>query len=370
MKRLMIGAVAAACLAVSAQAEDLRVSPGVPSAHPAYSHGYAHLLKYLPEESNGALTATLIGPEVVSLGQMKEALQAGVTQVGLLLPLYFPADFPYLSIPSEVALVGTSPDAMGAAMTEFVVTCEPCQKELKAFGAVFLGSGSTDIYHLLTTKPVTSLEDLKGLRLRSGGAPWSRFAEAFGAVPVSMPVGETFEAMSQGAIDGTATSYGDLLSFRLVEVTKDINTINLGTYHATSYFTVNGQTWAGLKPEDRAALARAANRANADTTLRWAHELTAAATAAAEKAGIKFIDPPADMAEAVKAYAAKDAEAVAKLYAERDGIEEADAMVKRFLTLVDKWNGIVAETGPDAEAIAAKVQEEVWSKVDYSTYGL
>ena len=369
MNKLLLSLAFAGCVAVSAQAKDLRVSPGVPSVHPAYSHGYAHLLDYLPEESGGKLTATLIGPEVVSLGQMKDALQSEITQVGLLLPLYFPADFPYLSVPSDIALVGTTPHAMGAAMTEFIVTCEPCQKEMKAFGAVFLGSGSTDTYHLLTTRPVTSLEDLKGLRLRSGGSPWSRFAEAFGATPANMPVTETFEAMSSGAIDGTMTSYGDLLSFRLVEGTKNINTITLGTYHATSYFTVNGNAWEGLTPDERAALARAANRANADTTQRWAHELTAAAEKAAGEAGIEFTDPPAEMVDAVAAYAAEDSKTVARIYSER-GIAEASAMVDRFVGLVDKWNALVAETGTDADAIAARVQEEVWSKVDYSTYGL
>ena len=238
MKPLLMGAAIAALAALPVTAQNLRVSPGVPPAHPAYSHGYEPLLDYLPEDSDGALSATLLGPEVVSLGQMKDALQTELTQVGLLLPLYFPADFPNFLVPADVALVGERPHAMGAAMTEFIVTCAPCQEEMKEFGAVFLGSGSTDIYHLVTTEPVRSMADLEGLRLRSGGKPWSRFAESFGASPVNLPVGETFEAMSQGTIDGTMTSLADLLSFRLVEVADYITTITLGTYHGTSYFTV------------------------------------------------------------------------------------------------------------------------------------
>src|SRR5690606_23595091 len=127
----------------------------------------------------------------------------------------------------ELALSGVNPQTMGAAMTEYIVTCPDCQAELKRLGLVFLGAGASDVYEVMTTKPVRSAEDLKGLRLRSGGAPWTRFAEHFGAVPAQMPVNETFEGMSQGVIDGTMASIADLLSYRLVEVAKYVTYIPL-----------------------------------------------------------------------------------------------------------------------------------------------
>jgi TRAP-type C4-dicarboxylate transport system substrate-binding protein len=107
---------------------------------------------------------------------------------------------------------------------------------MSRFGIVFLGSGSSDPCVRLTKTPVTRAEDLKGLRLRSGGAPYSRLAEHFGAVPVSIAVLESFEAMSQGTIDGSMASIGDLLAFRLVELTKAVTAIPLGTYFSTSNF--------------------------------------------------------------------------------------------------------------------------------------
>lgn len=373
MKKTIIGGVVASCLALAgnlALAEELRVSPGVPPAHPSYSHAYVPFTKYLPEESGGELTATILGPEVVSLGQMKDALQSEVTQVGLLLPLYFPAEFPNMGVAAEVALVGRVPHAMAAALTEYMVTCKPCAEEMKNFGVVYLGSGSTAVYHLLTTKPVRSMDDLQGLRLRSGGAPWSRWAESVGAVPVNLPIGDTFEAISQGTIDGTMATLADLLSFRLVELVKHINMLDMGTYHATSNFTMTQSTWAGLTAEQRAAVARAANRANADNTQRWAYELTDMATAAANKADIEFIDPTPEMVSAFDGFAAQDAETVGQLSAERFGIANADDQVQRFLSLVEKWDAIIKETGADPVAIAKRVQEEVWDKVDYATYGL
>ena len=121
--------------------------------------------------------------------------------------------------------------AVAAALTEYTVKCQRCQKEMFDFGIVYLGSGSSDPYMLLTKEPVTTAADLKGVRLRSGGAPYSRWAENFGAVPVSISVLETFEAMSQGTIDGTMASINDLLAFRLVDLVKDVTVLKIGTYH-------------------------------------------------------------------------------------------------------------------------------------------
>jgi len=372
MKKLLRTSALAMMLAMTANmadARDLRVAPGAPPAHPANSHLYSKLVDYLKEESGGSLTATMIGPEVVSIGQMKDALQSNLAEVGNLLPLYFPADLPNMALVGEMALAGRNAQAMGAAMTEYMVNCAPCQAEMSKFGVVYVGSGSSDVYAILSKKPVRTAADLKGLKLRSGGAPFSRWAEKFGAVPASMSVFATFESMSGGVIDGTMASVADLLSFRIVELAKYVTVLDLGTYHATSNFTVNKGVWDSLNKADREAFARAANRANADFTDRWGREMPIAAVAAAKKAGIEFIEPDADLVAATEAFAAADQKTAAEIAKERFGMDDAADRVATFVGLVDKWTKIVNEEKNDAVAIAKRVQTEVWDKVDMASYG-
>ena len=247
----------------AAQARELRLAPAAPPAHPA-NYMYEHFAENLKEISGGAITGTIMGPEVVSLPQMKDALQTGLAEVGNTLPLYFPADMEVTGIAGDLALAGRNPHAMAMAMTEFGMTCEPCQAEFKKLGMVFLGAGSSNVYNLITTKPVRTAEDLKGLRLRTGGAPYSRWAENFGATPVNMGVGDQFEAISQGTIDGTMASKVDLLSYRLIDIAKYVTLIPIGTYHVTSNFTVGLSTWQGMSPEEREQVGMAAARANFD----------------------------------------------------------------------------------------------------------
>jgi TRAP-type transport system periplasmic protein len=357
--KLMISAAVALCTATGAMAQTLLGAGGASPAHPS-TYMYEKFGAYLQEESGGAMTLTMVGPEVVALPQVPDALQSELIQVGNLLPLFFAADFARTNVAADMALIGRLSHAMGLAMTEFVVNCAPCQDEFKKKGMVFLGAGASDPYVLITTKPVRTAADLQGLRLRSGGAPFSRWAEHFGATPVSMPVGEQFEAMNQGTIDGSMASIVDMLSFRLVDVAKFVTNVPLGTYHVTSNFTVGNSTWSGMSAEDRATLVRAANRANPTLTDRWGFQLPEAARNAVAGAGIEVITPDDALLAASNAFAESDA-------ATRVG---ADALAADFAALVEKWSAIVNELGNDPDVLAARAMEEIWSKVDLTTYGL
>ena len=57
--------------------------------------------------------------------------------------------------------------------------------------------------HMITNKPIRRPEDLKGLRIRTPGAPiWQESIRSIGATPVAMAFGEIYAAMQQKVIDG------------------------------------------------------------------------------------------------------------------------------------------------------------------------
>ncbi|MBO6718536.1 MAG: C4-dicarboxylate TRAP transporter substrate-binding protein [Rhizobiaceae bacterium] len=372
--KLLAKTFAAASLAAialtGADAKELRLASGAPPVHPAANPLYAKFAEFLPEETNGALTGTQIGPEVVNIVQVKQALQSQLAEVGNLLPLFAPAELPNTALTGDLALLATNPHAMGAAMTEYVVNCRECQAEFKALGGVFMGSGSSDVYVLLTTKPVRSLADLKGLRLRSGGAPYARWADAVGAAPAQVPVSDQFEQISQGVLDGTMGSISDLLSYRLIDVAKYIIDLPLGTYHTTSNFTVTNAAWADMSPEERAGLARAANRASALFTENWGYERPENVRKQAIEAGLEIIPATQEMIDATNEFRKTDIDTAVEVATSQLGVKDAAAKIARFQELVAKWTAIVEAADGDVAAITAKVQEEVWDKVDYSTYGL
>jgi len=373
MKKWLLTGFCAAVLAagaMTAEAREFRAAPAAPPAHPANGALYQSFAKFLPEESGGALTAKILGPEIVDLRGMKTALQSQVAEVGNLLPLYFPAELPNTAMAGDLALLGRNPQAMGAAMTEYVVTCPECQEEFKRFGGVFAGAGSSDVYVLLTTRPVRTLADLKGMRLRSGGAPYSRWAEAAGATPVNIQVNDTFESLSQGVIDGSMASIADLTSFRLIELVKHVTDLKLGTYHTTSNFTVALPVWQDMSEDERRAFIRAANRANTVFTESWGYTKPGIAIEEAKKAGIEFIEPAQDLVAFTEEFVQKDLATAAEVAASKFNVTDASAKIERFRGLVDKWTKIAEENGNDPAKMAEAMQREVWDKIDYAAYGL
>lgn len=367
-------AVAALLLAcglfgANASAQTLRLTPGTPPAHPGHTPLFTAFAEQIDERTNGELTGTILGTEVANLGNMRTAIRSGLSDAGMFLPAYFPADLSEINLVGNLSFLGSNAQAMAAAMTEYVVTCGDCQAQLKQLGVVYGSSHSSDIYVLLTTKPVRNLNDLQGLRLRVGGPHFARWAEEMGADGANVSVGETFEAISQGVLDGTIASTADLISFRLDDVVKYITLLPMGTYHSTISHAINANTWGRMSVEQRRVLAETSSYASALATQRWGYEMPSAAEAAARDAGIEFIEPAADLLNASNAYQREDLQKAIELAEERDGISDAAAKVERFETLVTKWTNYANSVDNDPAQIAEEVNRQVWDKVDFANYG-
>ncbi len=102
--------------------------------------------------------------------------------------------------------------------------------------------------HLLTNKPVTSPADLKGLKLRTPGAPvWTETVRAMGATPVAMGWSEVRTAIEHRIIDGAEAQHPATYGAKLYDVVKTVTKtghINLITGIVTS------AAWFDGLPED------------------------------------------------------------------------------------------------------------------------
>jgi tripartite ATP-independent transporter DctP family solute receptor len=108
--------------------------------------------------------------------------------------------------------------------------------------------------HLLTNKPVRTPEDLKGLRLRTPGAPiWLETIRAMGATPTPLPWTETYSALQLKAIDAAEAQHPAVYGSRLYEVIKYITKtahINLITG------LVGSRAWFDKLPAELQAIVR------------------------------------------------------------------------------------------------------------------
>jgi TRAP-type C4-dicarboxylate transport system substrate-binding protein len=130
----------------------------------------------------------------------------GVADIGLIIPSYQPRELPIGSwlFGFGGALSGSTVHdvaAGGAAALESVLTLDALTAEYASHNVRVLQATATPAYNLLCNKPVSSLEDAKGLRARAIGAVWSDTVTALGMTPVSIAWGEAYEGLQRGVFD-------------------------------------------------------------------------------------------------------------------------------------------------------------------------
>ena len=101
---------------------------------------------------------------------------------------------------------------------------------------------------LMAKRPVKTLEDLKGLRIRSHAGPVVDAFKAWGAVPLVIPMPDCYVSMQKGTIDGMAADWEPIPGFRLFEVVKHV-TDNVPLNGALITISMNKKKWESL-PKD------------------------------------------------------------------------------------------------------------------------
>lgn len=105
---------------------------------------------------------------------------------------------------------------------------------------------------LTRDRPIRSLADFKGLRLRAQSDAVD-ILKQLGADPVNMPMGEVYSALAKGVIDGVVAPADTIRSLHFAEVAKHFTTIRFsrGAYPARA---MSDKTWRTLPPDLQAIL--------------------------------------------------------------------------------------------------------------------
>ncbi|MFC0560286.1 TRAP transporter substrate-binding protein [Halalkalibacter alkalisediminis] len=148
---------------------------------------------------------------------------------------------------------------------------------------------AADPYAIITSgKQVTSLEDLKGLRLRTPSVEGGKMIESWGATPVSMPAPEIYDSMQRGVIDGGVLPVAALADFNLYDVVDYVTIGNFNT--ALFYVTMNKNSWSKVPAEDQAIIEEMIGEPMARTSGEAFDYQREQALNKAQEAGIEFIE--------------------------------------------------------------------------------
>lgn len=261
MRRALLGIVAAGLLhadAAFAQAPAqamvrLRIVGGLAGVNQYTRHEEPFWLRELPRLSGGRASAEIVPFDRAGIrGQeMLRLVQLGAVPVGTALLSVSAAQDPELAAPD---LAGLNPDPV--SLKRSVGAFRPYLAKMlrERYGIELLALYVYPAQVTYCTKPLRSLAELSGRRVRISGSSQADWVTALGAIPVQTGFAEIVANVRSGNIDCAITGTMSGNTIGLDKVTSHIFTmpINWGV----GAFVANGEAWNALPDELRALLRR------------------------------------------------------------------------------------------------------------------
>jgi TRAP-type C4-dicarboxylate transport system substrate-binding protein len=184
------------------------------------------------------------GGTLLSPVKMYDGIVTGIADMGLSHIDYTRGRFPVTEV-FDLPLGFTSGWVDTNVATDFYNKYKP--KEWDEVHVLYLSTSGPLILQTVN-KPVKTLEDIKGLKVRAVGV-MSDVIKALGAVPIPLEMPDCYDALRRAVIDGITVDLSTLKFWKFSEVVKFVTADwQLGTGY-TFYWVMNGDKWNRL-PRD------------------------------------------------------------------------------------------------------------------------
>ncbi|THF47497.1 TRAP transporter substrate-binding protein [Allorhizobium terrae] len=217
-----------------------------------------------------------------------DQVKDGVVDLTWTLLGYTPGRYPK-SEAFELPFVATNAEATSVAFYDYYE--KHMKDELKDFHVLTVHTHGPGILHTIASKPITSLESMKGVKLRGTSKVINQMLEAMGATPIGMPVTAVPESLSKSVIDGTVVPWEVTPSIKIAELAPNHTSFSgkHGLYTATFLFAMNKDSYNALPDDLKKVIDNNSGRELARQFGRMMDEGDARGKAIAEKAGNKLI---------------------------------------------------------------------------------
>ncbi|MDO8286156.1 MAG: TRAP transporter substrate-binding protein [Rhodoferax sp.] len=173
--------------------------------------------------TGGKLKITVhAGASLYKMPEIKRAVQSGQTQAGEFILSAYANENPLFGVDS-IPFLATS---YGAAQKLYTASKPATEKLLADQGLKLLFSVPWPGQSLYSIKPMKTLDDFKGTKMRAYNPATTRIAQLVKAQPVTIQLAELGQALATGAVDNFLTSSASGVDSKLYEQTKFFYIVN------------------------------------------------------------------------------------------------------------------------------------------------
>ncbi len=290
--------VLAAGLALPGAAPAQSIDVTLVNGHPPIFLWVKHLTETFIPAVNDALDGTghsinwseAYGGSLASVGGELEAVEDALAEVGAIPTVFMPTQLPLQNVSYNTPFGPSDPRLVMETLAMLHETVPGMVESWHEYDAEYLGGGfALDNYVLMTTFPVTSIDDLQGRRIGAPG-PAVNWVEGTGAVGVSGNLTTYYNDIQTGVFEGVIVFPTAAAPARLHEVAPYVTVTDFGAQYAGTL--VANRTWFAEQPEVVQNALRAGAEAYTEAYLAEQTERVAAAmaTIAADEDRLHVLD--------------------------------------------------------------------------------
>jgi len=232
-------------LEARAETTQLTYSIFFPPTHGQAKAGEAWA-REIEKRTNGQVKINVLaGGTLTPADQCFDGALKGISDIGMSCFAYTRGRFPLMEV---LDLPMGYPNGRVATRVANKFFRKFMPKELAEVKLLYIHAHGPGLLH--TKQPVTTLEQLKGMKIRSTGLS-AKIVEALGAVPVAMPQGQTYESLQKGVVEGTFAPIETLKGWKQAEVIKSTTDCSGIGYTTAMFVVMNLNKWNGLPADVR-----------------------------------------------------------------------------------------------------------------------
>ncbi len=247
--------------------------------------------KWVSEDTNGRIQISIMPADsVVKYTETLDAVGANIIQGDVTDPSYFAGKDPAFSLIGNMVGAWSDPSQLFDMMANgggFQIF----DKLLNRYNVKLLAVACTGVEAFVSKKPIRSVADFKGIKLRAPQGMVNNVFTAIGATPVNLPGSEVYTSLEKGVID--ASDY-TVFATNQAQGMNDIARFPIYPgFHSmpTMQMTLNLDVWNSL-PEDLQQIVQKDAIRFRDYMIEEHHKLDAKAVAEAKAKGIEVVSWP------------------------------------------------------------------------------
>jgi TRAP-type C4-dicarboxylate transport system substrate-binding protein len=316
--------------AAHAQTTTLTMSSWVPPTHLVTKDILAVWAQNVEKATNGRVKFQMLPKHPSAAPGTFDAVKDGLVDVSFVTASYTPARHVLPLLP-ELPGAGATAEINSVAYSRIYWKHFHSVGEYK--GVKLLGVFTHGPGQMFNTKrAITKVEDLAGMKIRSGGGISEEMARALGASAFVKPAPESYELLSSGVADGTFFPLESIISFKLGPVIKHATLFPGGFYSSAFGFFMNEDKWNKLSKADQEAIESVSGEPLARLAGKAWDATDRAALEEMKKAGIAAVEASPELVK---------------------GVQE------RSKAIIDKWIQAATAKGVDGAKVFKEFHEEL-----------